>query len=458
MAPTDGDAESLRRPPAKTSHWSILLDQAGVDDGLVSYRYPGHGTAESPYRVDFLPGDARNPVAFPRPFKWLVTCIAALSTLGASFASSAYSGAAADVAADFGASSEVVTLGVSMFVLGFAVGPLVWAPLSELFGRQKLFLGTYMGLAAFNAGAAVAPSMAALVVLRFLAGAFGSSPLTNAGGVIADMFSASERGVATSFFAMAPFLGPALGASAPPSRRRDGGSVLTPRPAGPIAGGFLGEAEGWRWVQGMVAIFTGVLWIVNSVVYPETYAPVLLRRRAAALSAKTGRVYVSKLDAGAPGRSFGRQFGMALSRPWALLVKEPIVLLTSLYMAIIYGTLYMCFTAFPIVFQRGRGWSPGVGGLAFAGIAVGMLLATVGTMLDNGRYKRAEARAGGKAPPEARLPPAMVGSVLLPVGLFWFAWTNGTGVHWVVPIAGSALFASGIVLVFLSSMDYLIDS
>lgn len=207
-----------------------------------------------------------------------------------------------------------------------------------------------------------------------------------------------------------------------------------------------------------MAIFTGVLWIVNSIVYPETYAPVLLRKRAAALSKKTGKVYVSKLDPAGPKKSVGGQFKVALSRPWQLLFKEPIVLLTSLYMAIIYGTLYLCFAAFPIVFQKGRGWSPGIGGLAFIGIAVGMTVATIGTMFDNKRYKRVAAQTNGMAPPEARLPPALVGSVLLPIGLFWFAWTNGTDIHWVVPIIGSAFFAAGIVLVFLSLMNYIIDS
>lgn len=116
-----------------------------------------------------------------------------------------------------------------------------------------------------------------------------------------------------------------------------------------------------------MAIFTGVIWIVCTFVYPETYAPVLLRRRAEALSKKTGKVYISKLMAGQPVTSLGAKFKVALSRPWILLFKEPIVLFTSLYMAIIYGTLYMCFAAFPIVFQQGRGWSPGIGGLSFLG-------------------------------------------------------------------------------------------
>lgn len=92
------------------------------------------------------------------------------------------------------------------------------------------------------------------------------------------------------------------------------------------------------------------------------------------------------------------------------------------------------------------------------GIAIGMIASATGSILDNGRYARTAAKHGGVAPPEARLPPAIAGSVLLPVGLFWFSWTNGTNVHWVVPIIGSSIFAAGLVLVFLSLLNYLIDS
>lgn len=207
-----------------------------------------------------------------------------------------------------------------------------------------------------------------------------------------------------------------------------------------------------------MAIFTGIICIINSLIIPETYGPVLLRRRAEALSKQTGVVYISKLDAGRSPITAGSQFRTALLRPWVLLFKEPIVFLTSIYMAIIYGTLYMCFAAFPIVFQQGRGWGPGIGGLAFIGIAVGMMVAVTSTMFDNRRYKRAVEAGGGMAPPEARLHPSILGSVLLPVGLFWFAWTSGPEMHWSVPIIGSAFFAAGIVLVFLSLMNYLIDS
>ncbi|KAJ3500367.1 hypothetical protein NM208_g17160 [Fusarium decemcellulare] len=270
------DVES-QKPQAKASHFSLIFDQVGLTDDVLNYKYAGEGTTESPYLVEFLPNDPRNAMNFSQTKKWVITILQAVATLAVAFVSTAYSGGLTSILMDFHVSTEVVILGISMFVLGFAIGPLFWAPLSELYGRQIPFFFSYMALTAFSAGAAGAPTMAALIVLRFFAGAFGSSPLTNAGGVIADMFDARERGLATALFAMAPFLGPTIG---------------------PIAGGFLGEHSGWRWVEGMMAIFTGVVWIINSFTIPETYAPYLLRRRAAALSKTTGKVYISKVEAG----------------------------------------------------------------------------------------------------------------------------------------------------------------
>jgi hypothetical protein len=208
-----------------------------------------------------------------------------------------------------------------------------------------------------------------------------------------------------------------------------------------------------------MAIFTGVLWLVCAFLVPETYAPVLLRKRAAALSKKTGNVYKSSTEAEQGTKSIGSVYKTALTRPWILLFREPIVLLLSIYMAIIYGTLYMLFAAFPIVYQRGRGWSQGIGGLAFIGVAVGMVGAVIYSIWDNKRYAKAiEASESGIAAPEARLPPAFIGSIAIPVGLFWFAWTNSPNIHWIVSIMASAPFGFGIVLVCLSIINYLIDA
>ena len=330
----------------------------------------------------------------------------------------------------------MATLGVSLFVLGFAVGPLIWAPLSEMYGRQLVFAISYGAFTAFNAATTGSKNIQTLLVLRFFAGSFGSSPLTNAGGQIADIFNASERGMAMGLFALAPFLGPTIG---------------------PIAGGFLGQSKGWKWVEGLMAIFSGVMWLLGLMFVPETYAPVLLRKRAQKLSLMTGNVYRTKADAG--GRISGSHaLKTALVRPWILLFKEPIVLVLSIYMAIIYGTLYMLFGAFPICFQEVRGWSEGIGGLAFLGVAIGMVIAVMLVPLGNKAYIRTAEEHGGIAPPEARLVSAMTGAVAIPIGLFWFAWSNYPSIHWISPVMAGAPFGFGMVIIFLAVTNYLIDA
>jgi MFS family permease len=204
-------------------------------------------------------------------------------------------------------------------------------------------------------------------------------------------------------FASAPFLGPVIG---------------------PVAGGFASENIGWRWVEGIMTIFTGALWIIGALVLPETYAPVILKRRATELSKRTGKCYISVLEKRQGKVTAKAAFNKAMTRPWILLFREPIVLLLSIYMAIIYGTLYMLFGAFPVVFQEKRGWSQGVGGLAFCGLAVGIIIGLCYCVWDNKRYERAEQKAGGEAAPEVRLPPTLLSAVLMPVGMFWFAFTN----------------------------------
>jgi len=231
--------------------------------------------------------------------------------------------------------------------------------------------------------------------------------------------------------------------------------------SGPIVGGFLGETRGWRWILGLIATLGGAIWIATTLVTRETYAPFIIRRRAKALSQMTGSVYVSRLDAGQPPKTLSQELLVSFTRPWILLFREPIVLLTSLYMSIVYGTLYMFFAGFPIVFQVTRGWSQGTAGLPFVGIAIGVCLATLAAGVDNKRYVRlcAAAEADGcVVEPEVRLSTAMVGSIVLPIGLFLFAWTTYPSVHWIVPIIGAMFFSCGLVMVFISLMSYLVDS
>ncbi|KAF2706622.1 MFS general substrate transporter [Pleomassaria siparia CBS 279.74] len=432
----DADIESGKEA---IPYWQLITVHGVLTNDVVKWDYEGSGTDEDPFVVEWIHNDPRNPMMWSNPRKWVMCISMALATLTVSFCSSAFSGGIQQIIVQFHASQEVVTLGISLFVLGFALGPLLWAPFSELYGRQVVFFGTFAAFVAFNAGAAGSQNIYTLLILRFFGGAFGSSPLTNAGGVVADLFAAKERGLAISVFSIAPFMGPVLG---------------------PIVGGFLGMTEGWRWIQGLMAMFSGAIFIGAIFVVPETYPPVLLRKRAAALSKLTGKVYMSRGDIEQGMTTIGEAFSTGLKRPWILLFCEPIVLLLSIYMAIIYGTLYLLFGAFPIVYRLGYGWNEGVGGLPFIGVAIGMLSALAYTIFyDNKRYLDCIKRSStGFATPEDRLPPAIVGGVALPIGLFWFAWTNYPTFPWAASVCAAIPFGFGMVLIFLSIMNYLIDA
>jgi multidrug resistance protein len=418
-------------------YWRMLIDQGAITQDVLNYGYAGTGTEQDPFAVAWIPNDPRNPLLFSLPRKLVITFTVALSTLIVSLTSSAYSGSIHQIIADFGVSVELATLGLSLFVLGFAMGPLLWAPLSETLGRKIPFFISMCGMSIFSAGCTGAKNIQTLLVLRFLAGAFGSAPLANGGGTISDIFGARQRALAISLYATAALLGPCMG---------------------PVIGGFLGMNAGWRWVEGFLAATAGLMWLIISVAVPETYAPVLLHRRAETLSRVTGKVYRSKVDLDKDQLSLCQSLSRALSRPLLLLLRDPIVQMLSTYVAIVYGTLYMLFAAFPIIYEEGRGWNPGVAGLSFLGIMIGMLLGILTTIPANIHYQRVQDANGGSAPPEARLPAVMLAAIMAPIGMFWFAWTDSPSIHWSVSLIAGTPFGFGVVLIYLGVMNYLIDS
>ncbi|KAJ5653215.1 Major facilitator superfamily domaingeneral substrate transporter [Penicillium lividum] len=417
------------------SETKITADPGEVEKAPV---YEGQGTEEDPFIVEFQKDDPGNPMNWGSFRKWSITFIATISVFAITLTSSAYSASSVEIFEDFDISTEVFTLGLSLFVLGFAIGPALWGPLSELYGRQKIWVITHVGMVVFLGGSAGSRNVATLLILRLIAGTFGASPLVNSGGTITDLFLPAQRGLALTVYCVAPFLGPVLG---------------------PVMGGFISENIGWRWVQGVCTIFIGIAGILGVIFIPETYGPVLLQKRARSLSKAdlNTKVYISVLEKSQGKKKPSEVFRRALFRPWIFLFLEPIVLIASVYMAIIYGTVYMLMGAMPIVYNEDRGWSEGIGGLSFLGIAVGIVFGLIYAIWDNNtRYMRlAQSKS---TTPESRLPPAIVGAVALPVGMFAFAWTNYTSIHWSVSIIMSAPFGFGCVLVLLPIINYLIDS
>ncbi|CAI7625222.1 unnamed protein product [Penicillium glandicola] len=169
------------------------------------------------------------------------------------------------------------------------------------------------------------------------------------------------------------------------------------------------------------------------------------------------KVYVSMNDK-PDSRSKSVCLPPILSRPFQLVVQDPVILLLALYQAIVFGTLYLTFAAFPILYGPTRGWSPGMSGLSFLGLIVGTLCSVVFQLWENRQYVRLVERMDPEqAPPEARLPGCCIGSVSLVVGLFWFTLTSTPDIHWAWSISSGVPFEFGVVLITIGSTNYLVD-
>lgn len=382
------------------------------------------------------PDDPENPMNWPSSKKWRVTITMGFMTFAVTFASSVFSNATVPVAELFGVSTEVTTLGTSLFVLGFAVGPLIWGPFSEVFGRKlPLFFG-YLCFAIFQIPVAVAQNLYTIMLCRFFGGVFASAPLGIVGGALADFFGPVDRGVAICVFAGATFIGPI---------------------AGPIMGGFITQSYlGWRWTAYITLIMASFFGIIGLFLVPESSHMKILQNRAKKIRFETKNWAIhSKADTvEIDMKSIVQTY---LLRPFHMLTREPILILLTIYMALIYGILYLFFEAYPISFQEERGWNQGVGALPFIGIAIGVFFGTMTIVfVTKTRFAR-KLKQHGRVIPEERLPPMILGSFILPIGLFWFAWTSSPHITWVPQVLAGIPIGWGILMIFLQGLNYIID-
>jgi hypothetical protein len=205
------DTQRVDDSPKSRSGIMSYFFSTRLDEDVCNYQYTGKGTAAEPYVIDFLQNDTVDPLNMSMARKWTITVLQAMSALVVTFASSIYASSIFDIKRHFDVSEEVATLGLALYVLGFALGPLIWGPLSELYGRRPIYIISFMAFTAFSVAAPVSPNSTALLLFRFFGCAFGSSSMTNGGGVITDMLTKEQRGAAMGAFVTAPFLGPALG-------------------------------------------------------------------------------------------------------------------------------------------------------------------------------------------------------------------------------------------------------
>lgn len=224
------------------------------------------------------------------------------------------------------------------------------------------------------------------------------------------------------------------------------------------SGGFITDSYlGWRWTAWITLIPSAFFGLIALFVIPETYSPKLLQDRAGRLRRETKNWALhSFLDEHKPTLSqIGHNY---LLRPFQMLALEPILICMTIYLALIYGILYLFFEAYPISFSQVRGWtSLGVAALPFIGIMIGVFLGVALIIYaTKTRFARKFAKYGYVVP-EERLIPMMIASVLLPIGLFWFGWTSSPNISWVPQVIAGVPIGMGILVIFMQGLNYIID-
>ncbi|KAK8090873.1 MFS general substrate transporter [Apiospora phragmitis] len=394
------------------------------------------------------PDDPANPKNWAFSKKWravfIVSCFTLMSPLSSSLVAPSLGVIGDELGIPPGTQQALV---LSIFILAYAIGPLVWGPLSELFGRIVVLQTTNILYLCFNLGCGLARTKAQLIVFRLLAGLGGSAPLAIGGGVLADLFTAEERGKAMSIYSLMPLLGPAIG---------------------PIAGAFITENTTWRWSFWATTIADAGIQLLGLVFLRETYAPVLLKWKRQRLVTETGNpdLHTPYDD---PDRTVARTLRTAVARPFRLLATQLIIQVLALYMMYLYGLMYIVLVSFPALFsgppsQGGYGESLGIGGLNYISLGLGFFLgAQVCAPLQDRIYaalKRRDARRGGSGVgrPEYRVPMMVPGAILIPVGLFIYGWTAEYKTHWIGPNIGACLFSIGTIIGFQCVQGFLVDT
>lgn len=157
--------------------------------------------------------------------------------------------------------------------------------------------------------------------------------------------------------------------------------------------------------------------------------------------------------------TLAHRIGVSLYRPFQITFKEPIVLLIALYLTVIYIVLFSFLTAYPFIFGEVHGFGLGLQGLSFLGLALGLCLCSLPIPFVYKQYKKEVARSkNGRLPPERRLLLSMYAGWTIPVSLFWMGWTDDANISVWSPLVASVLTGIGILSVFISCYQYIIDS
>ncbi|KAF2009023.1 MFS general substrate transporter [Aaosphaeria arxii CBS 175.79] len=434
----DAAERSVEKPHSGTptssngsSHADHLADSADKEFSQTVDSY--HSSHSDLVDWDGL-DDPDHPTNWRPALKWRNVLVVATLTFLTPFASSMFAPVLDQVMQDMGTSNrDVGSFAVSIYLLGYAFGPLFLAPCSEIYGRLPVYHVCTFLFILMNIACALSVNMPMLIIFRLFTGLVGACPLTVGPGTVSDCFKQAERGRAMSVWTMPVLLGPCVG---------------------PVVGAYVSRALGWRWVFWVLIIMAVAVFALSIVFQRETYPPTLLEQKTKKLRKITGN---PSLESAATFNKPQRQaITTGFVRPMKLLFYSPIVLGLSLLTAVAYGTLYLLFTTITELFQVQYGIVNNVG-LVYFGFGFGQVagLTIFGLVSDAIVQKMSK---GGEMKPEYRLPPMVPGGAMIPIGLLLYGWTAQSGVFWFVPIIGTVLIGIGMITVFTPVATYLVDA
>lgn len=324
---------------------------------------------------------------------------------------------------------------ISELSSGYGTGPMLWSPLSEMpsLGRTHIFFWTLFAFILFQLPVGFAPNIAVFLVFRFVTGFCGSPCLSTGGGTINDIYPPTQVPYFLVIWQSSGVLGPVFG---------------------PVIGGYLAPAMGWRWTIWIFTFLCIAVLLTMFFFLPETSASTILYKRAKRLRAATGDERLQSQTEIDTTHHTGKDNLMLLGRAFTITFFEPIVLFVDLYAGLLYGVLFIWFESFPIVFGGIYGFDVGSQGLVFLSILVFTAITMTGFLFWINR-SFVPAMKSGDFRPEMVLPPTFIGCFALPACLFWFGWSARESVHWIVPVVGAGSFAIAIVTLFNSVYTYI---
>ncbi|GAA5959722.1 hypothetical protein JCM21900_001405 [Sporobolomyces salmonicolor] len=425
-----GSSVSPKSPRLSQSTLISSQDARG-EKGIADERAIGLPDAKL---VTWREGDPENPRNWSYMTKWMQTVFPSTLCFTSGFASAIITGGLHEMAVHFHVADVVMNLSVTVFVVGFGLGPLVLSPLSEMYGRRIVYVVSMFLFFIFTLPECITNSIAVLMVFRFIAGCMASGVMCNAAGSIGDLWAINERGNKMAAFSSILFASPCLG---------------------PLVGGFVTDTVGWRWMWWVLFIFSGCSWALCSVFLRETYAPTLLRWRAEKLRKETADATIMT-EQERQGRPVGDIVRETLLRPLVMLATEPIMTFFSAYLCLIYALLYAFFFLYPLVLSP-HGFTNGEVGLAFLSILIGIfIVVTVACPIQERYYQRRVAESpDGNVPPEARLPLMMGCCIVLPISLFIFGATSSPHTQWAGAVVSGIPFGFALVGIYISANTYL---